>query len=45
VYGHVVMSISTGGNFMSWYAYTGVQNLASGDTLAATIQHQFVIGS
>ena len=45
VYGHVVMSISTGGNFMSWYSYAGIQNMASGDTLAATIQHQFVIGS
>lgn len=44
VYGHVTMSISTGGNILAWYAYAGVQNLTSGDTLAATIDHQIEVG-
>jgi hypothetical protein len=40
VWGHVTMTQSTGGSFMSWYSYGAVQNLNSGDTLAATIQVQ-----
>jgi hypothetical protein len=44
VYGHVVCQTSTPGNFLAWYAYAGVQNLASGDTLAATIQLQTEVG-
>ncbi len=43
--GHACMSASTAGNMMSWYAYAATQNLASGDTLACTIDHQFVAGS
>lgn len=45
VYGHYCMTTSTAGNMMSWYAYAAVQNLASGDTLACTIDHQMVAGS
>jgi hypothetical protein len=48
VYGHCCLNVSTAGAgalVLSWYAYAGVQNLTSGDTLAATIDHQFELGA